>query len=264
MSNNNLRFAMPGDDLSDNGANAEAKTDIERLPDFSRMTKKEIKEYDAIHGSYKRLLGDKPITFLWLLNHYSKLNADAYKSQKQARKEQKNQSVPDNSKSEELKKSEELNWNREPEKRKAHNYEDSEQRGKPDYLAINDLSDDEDNPKTIRMGASKRKSPYSQNEYKTRPRLVCVGFGQTVDITQTPYLIGRSEKGVNLCIADNPEISSRHAQITERNGQYYISDLDSLNHITINGEKIPRNIEILLKDGMHFKLANEEFIFKVD
>ena len=40
-------------------------------------------------GSYKRLLGDKEITWFWLMQHYSKANAEAYKRQKEAKKKHK-------------------------------------------------------------------------------------------------------------------------------------------------------------------------------
>ena len=41
---------------------------------------------DDKEGSYKKLLGDKEITWFWLMQHYSKENAAAYKRQKEAKK----------------------------------------------------------------------------------------------------------------------------------------------------------------------------------
>ena len=61
---------------------------------------------------------------------------------------------------------------------------------------------------------------------------------------------------------DNTAISSRHAQIIEKNGEYYIVDMGSLNHVYINNSRIPENIEVALKNNTTFRLADEEFIFK--
>lgn len=269
MSNNNLRFAMPGEGAFDeeasrasNDGNWEtARGGRESLPDFSKMTKQQIKEFDAVHGSYKRLLGDRPITLIWLLNHYSRANSEAYSRQKMARKEQKGNTGSGKTEIVGHKETEE-DSNQEKRSVQANRIDFERPKG-VDYTTKNDGLIDEDNPATIMMGSQPKEVEYRALS-KAGPRLVCVGFGQTVSITQTPYIIGRSKKGVNLCIADNGAISSHHARITEKNGQFYISDLGSMNHVFINGTKIPENVEVLLKDDMHFNLADEEFIFKAD
>jgi len=62
---NNLGFDVPNNMNADNSAPVEEE------------------------GSYKRLLGDKEITWFWLMQHYSKANAEAYKRQKEAKKKHK-------------------------------------------------------------------------------------------------------------------------------------------------------------------------------
>jgi len=91
--------------------------------------------------------------------------------------------------------------------------------------------------------------------------LECIGFAQTVPLLQFPFLIGRSSQGVSLCIADNKKVGRRHAVILYRDGQYYIRDLTSLNHVYVDGEQIPPEKDIPLHDQAKIALGDEEFIF---
>lgn len=64
----NFNFSIPGGGVPENNSPSEEE-----------------------EGSYKRLLGDKEITWFWLMQHYSKANAAAYKRQKEAKKQGKKQ-----------------------------------------------------------------------------------------------------------------------------------------------------------------------------
>ncbi len=190
--------------------------------DFSRMTKQQIKLYDETIGSYKRLLGDKPITLIWLLNHYSKANVAAYKAQKTAGQVEKRPQDPP---------------------QPPAFYQDP-----PAQKEAVQLSEDT-GTMLIDRGAVQFAS------------LESIGFQQTVRINKYPYRIGRTSDKVDLCVADNPAISSVHAEILCEGGAFYIKDLNSLNHVFVNGSEIPREKPVLLQNNANVRLGNEEFIF---
>ena len=67
---------------------------------------------------------------------------------------------------------------------------------------------------------------------------------------------------VDYCISDNNTISRTHAQITYKNGEYYITDLKSTNYTYVNGNKVAADQDIKLRNGDKIKLSDEEFEFR--
>lgn len=72
--------------------------------------------------------------------------------------------------------------------------------------------------------------------------------------------IGRTKgKDVNLCIAKNT-ISSSHAQIECKNGNFYLTDLRSRNGTYLNNEKGKVTGEVYIRNGDI--ITFDEYIFK--
>ena len=65
-------------------------------------------------------------------------------------------------------------------------------------------------------------------------------------------------------VINNPVVSRRHAEIVDRDGRFFVIDLDSKNHTYINDEIIPSGYEMEIQNGDRLKLANEEFVFRVE
>lgn len=233
--NGNFDFEIPGQiGLTSVGGN-------NRMPDDSE-------------GSYKRLLGDKPITWLWLMQHYSKENAAAYKAQKEKRKTEKLQKKAEK----EMRKSDSIK----PDDSSGAEQKSLKRESKSDIQTMEqeiskEKIKEENFGSTVFIDRSR-----SQNvQIVPKAELDCVGFGRIVEISKFPFRIGRSLEDVELCIADNPAISSVHAEIMYEAGTFYIKDLTSLNHVFIDGVEIPPEQAIALKDCMKITLANEEFVF---
>ncbi len=83
---------------------------------------------------------------------------------------------------------------------------------------------------------------------------------ETIIIKQFPFMMGRLEGQVDYCV-NNPAVGKLHAEITETDESYYISDMNSRNGTMINGVRIDPTKEIIIKNGDHITLGNEEFIF---
>ena len=85
---------------------------------------------------------------------------------------------------------------------------------------------------------------------------------RTLPIRKEVYKIGRERSCVDCCLSD-PTVSRVHAEVVYRDGNYYISDLNSTNHTYINGVMIKTNKGFIIKNGNIIRFAGTEMIFKV-
>ena len=81
---------------------------------------------------------------------------------------------------------------------------------------------------------------------------------EVVIVDKNEFIIGKSST-CDYKVEGNPSISRQHAKIICKEGVYYLEDLNSLNHTSINGEIISGLVEI--DDQTTFELADEEFSF---
>ena len=86
--------------------------------------------------------------------------------------------------------------------------------------------------------------------------------GETVNVNQESFVIGRERKDVNYCIADNTAVSRIHAKLIVRNGVTYLTSMTDKNGTFVNNTKVMRNQEVALKNGDHITLANEELEYR--
>ena len=99
-------------------------------------------------------------------------------------------------------------------------------------------------------------------EEKT-PYLRRTSTGEVTAINYTPFRIGKDPKQNDYAITGNPVISRNHAVIDFRNGDFYIIDRNSSNHVYVNDERIPKGGQNILQDGTKIVLGNEELIFEM-
>ena len=95
-----------------------------------------------------------------------------------------------------------------------------------------------------------------------KPYLLRSSNNEKILLEKAVFHIGKERSYVDYCISGNPTISRSHADIINKNGQFYIVDNNSTNHTYVNGEMIPSNTEIPLSHGAKIRLSNEEFEFK--
>lgn len=95
-----------------------------------------------------------------------------------------------------------------------------------------------------------------------RPYLLRVKNQEKIFINQPAFKIGKERSYVDYFIADNSAVSRSHATIIERNGEFFVMDTNSTNHTYVDGKMIQSNVEVPLMNGSMLRLANEEFEFK--
>lgn len=194
------------------------------------------------------------ISLFWLLQHYNKENAAAYKMQQSRKKEEKK-----NKKTGQAKKREKGKIKEDVRTASGSSFCEKEI---PTAGDQNSRNEDDNFGRTVYL---KRESRQGLTDLPARAAVLeCLGYGQTVSIEHLPFMIGRSSSGVDLCIADNTTVGRMHAVISYHNGFYYIKDLKSLNHVFLNGKQIQPEKEIKLHDGTKILLGNEELVFHYD
>lgn len=91
--------------------------------------------------------------------------------------------------------------------------------------------------------------------------LKATGSGrQDIEITYTPYLIGKQE-GLVDCVLEGDAISRIHAKIEKDGDDYWICDLNSTNGTYVNGSLLETNETVRLEIGDEIFIANFAFIF---
>ncbi len=206
--------------------------------------------------------GEKQISFLGLMMHYSKENAAKYKAQKESKKSQKPQKNPKNAT---------------PMQQPV-----VPQQGRPPMSGTAPQAFGQ--PPQSQYKPSIQPAPVQNSFNETTvlspvggettvlseamatpstPYLIRVKSGEKVYINKPVFRIGKEKSYVDFFIADNTAISRSHCNIHTENGEYYIEDTNSTNHTYVNGRLINSNVKTKLVNGDKVRLANEEFIFSV-
>lgn len=85
--------------------------------------------------------------------------------------------------------------------------------------------------------------------------------GERIEITETPFKVGRKRELCDYCIENNKTVSRVHVilKISE-NGRLTVFDNRSLNKVYVNGKRIPSLTDTPLFDGDEIRLGSERFI----
>ncbi len=92
-------------------------------------------------------------------------------------------------------------------------------------------------------------------------RLVRLRDQNAVRITKKQFSIGKAAEGVDYRVDGNPAVSRRHAEIDYRDGNFYIVDTNSTNHVYVDDRMIPPGMPVRITNGTRIRLGNEMFQF---
>lgn len=95
------------------------------------------------------------------------------------------------------------------------------------------------------------------------PFLIRRKGNEKISLNKPVFRIGKERSYADYFIGDNTAISRSHANIVSRDGEYYLVDTNSTNHTFLNGQMIQSNVETKLAHGDIIRLANEDFEFKL-
>ena len=92
-------------------------------------------------------------------------------------------------------------------------------------------------------------------------RLVAINAPTQIEIavTKPEFIIGKKRSEVDGAVTFNNMISRVHCKIVERDGQYYIADLNSANGTFVNAVRVRPDTMQHIKNGDIVRLANSDF-----
>ena len=237
--------------------------------------------------------GEKPMSMMYLLQHYSKENAAKYKAQKEQMKNQKAVGVPPQPQ----------NGKKTAKKTKKQTVaapafqipgqeaprpvatpvapvmSNAQQAVPPmpkplqpvqppqppvvqpiQSVAMNfgqtTFLDESERGNTVILGSK-------SNAREARPMLTRKKNNEQILLNKPVFKIGKQQGYADYVIRDNGAISRSHANIISRDGNYYVVDTNSTNHVYVNGKAIACNEEVPIESGMTIRLADEEFRFSL-
>ena len=99
--------------------------------------------------------------------------------------------------------------------------------------------------------------------YKT----VCNGWlerpdGEKINLDRGRAVLGRDGSKCEIHIGGFDGVSRTHAAIRNKEGQYYLTDLDSSNGTYICGIRQKPGVEVKLNDGDELRFGNAKFVFR--
>lgn len=82
----------------------------------------------------------------------------------------------------------------------------------------------------------------------------------TIYLQEELTVIGKMETAADAVI-DLPTVSRIHAKIRKRDGEYYLTDLNSRNGTSVNGKMIKSSEEYCLQDQDEVDFAQARYVF---
>lgn len=111
------------------------------------------------------------------------------------------------------------------------------------------------------LGAVEPEPPSEDEEVESGPTLfgrlyVLRGLEESeIPITCEEFIIGRASDNVCDYGIDRPYISPRHCAVSFRSGAFIIKDLGSKNGTYVNGERLPREREVIVPVGSEVEIT---------
>lgn len=90
-------------------------------------------------------------------------------------------------------------------------------------------------------------------------RLVRVRDGSVITVDRAQFRIGRDPGVADYIVTGNTAVGRQHADIIQHDGACYIVDLESVNHVYVNGAQLQPGVECQLQNGDEILLADEAF-----
>lgn len=96
---------------------------------------------------------------------------------------------------------------------------------------------------------------------------VCNGWlerpdGEKINLDRSRAVLGRDGSKCEIHIGGFDGVSRTHAVIRNKEGQYYLTDLDSSNGTYICGIRQKPGVEVKLNDGDALRFGNAKFVFR--
>ena len=82
-----------------------------------------------------------------------------------------------------------------------------------------------------------------------------------IAVGYVPFVIGK-HTGLADYILNKSTVSRFHVRITEEDGQYFLTDLNSTNGTKVNGRLLAANEKVVLSQGDEVWIAEEKYLWR--
>ena len=250
------------------------------MPTYEIGPSKNVAQPMSVSQSHDKVdVEEKEISLMYLLQHYNSANAAAYKAQKEKKKQaSKNQNDKKTSKKKNnssKKASVDMGFDI-PGIQLQTNDSNSQQQSLQQNVCEENIAakkqvnkiehNNMDFGNTIILGEfeSSNDTVILDFEMPQSAFLIRLRNNEKIVIDKDVFKIGRDKNYTDYYIGNNPAVGHSHANIIVKNEHYYIIDMNSKNHTYVNGKMINSNVEFEIFDNDKVRLANEEFIFKIE
>ena len=103
----------------------------------------------------------------------------------------------------------------------------------------------------------------NRSQAQDTPYIIRLKNREKIPLNKPVFRIGKERSYVDYFVGDNTAISRSHANIITREGKYFVVDTNSTNHTFLNDNIIQSNQEIEIFNGDRIRFANEEFEFRI-
>ena len=121
-----------------------------------------------------------------------------------------------------------------------------------DNIRGNNIINTPEDYKTVILSYDMLEKPYLAEKYNPR--------AEKIIIDKPEFLVGRLEGQVDY-VSGNAAVGKIHACINIKNGNFYITDLNSVNGTYLDGLRIDSNREYEIKNNCTIAFANSEYLF---
>lgn len=103
----------------------------------------------------------------------------------------------------------------------------------------------------------------SPPERQVRLRLIHPGSNQQVEVTKTPFIVGRKQNECDFVIKNNRSVSKKHLIIKSKDGRVFLYDNYSTNHVLVNGVEIPAGSDYEIFSQCTIEIGSEKIILSM-
>ncbi len=95
-------------------------------------------------------------------------------------------------------------------------------------------------------------------------KLIRCATGEEFILNESMNIVGKSKIRADIRIQNNPAIGNVHCKIIREENTFYLEDNKSLNGTYLENVKLKPEVKTLLETESRLRLADEEFIFRVE
>lgn len=129
------------------------------------------------------------------------------------------------------------------------------------YLLYQDCKERKNSSEDIFLNLKREKYSFGRSMENNCQQIQLLGItnGQMIRIDSRECILGKSPQYAQKVIEGSDSVSRKHCKISQKNGQFYIEDMGSLNHTYVNGSLVRKGESVPIRTGDVIRIADLEY-----